>query len=84
MIELFFYIYAQKWDVGVEIGETWLLIFDIYDKNLAVGVENMAHKNFGGKIFLYIAENVPDGYRKCEDMLEENRPHWLNVYSDDS
>ena len=75
MIELFFYIYAQKCGVGVEIGETRFLIFYIYDKNYVMGVENLALKNFGDKIFLHIAEKVSDGYRKCDDMLEENRPH---------
>ena len=71
----FFYIYEKKYLVGIEFVEEVFTTFYIYDKNLAVGVENLAPKNFGGKIFLYIAEKVPDGHRKCDDMLEENRPH---------
>ena len=70
MIELFFYIYAQKWDVGVEIGKTWFSIFYIYGKNYAMGIEKLALKNFGGKVFLHIAEKVPDWYRKWDDMLK--------------
>ena len=35
-----------------------------------MGVENLALKNFGGKIFLHISEKVPDGHRKWDDMLK--------------
>ena len=35
-----------------------------------MGVENLAFKDFGGKIFLHIAEKVPDGHRKWDDMLK--------------
>ena len=67
---LFFYIYEKKCFVGIEFVEEVFSAFYIYDKNLAVGVENLAFKDFGGKIFLHIAEKVPLGYRKWDDMLK--------------
>ena len=66
----FFYIYEKKYLVGIEFVEEVFITFYIYDKNLAVGVENLALSNCGGKVFLHIAEKVPDWYRKWDDMLK--------------
>ena len=35
-----------------------------------MGIENLALKNFGDKIFLHISEKVSDGYRKWNHMLK--------------
>ena len=56
--------------MGIEFVEEVFITFYIYGKNLAVGVENLALRNCGGKVFLHIAEKVPDGCRKWDNMLK--------------